>query len=145
MVAELGDKIMVKDIMKYADNRKTVNCIQAFARKKPVDFVFMPFQCPKDESSAFLAVEFDKIKDFQKLCHEVPAHPDDWAATPTYEFTVTKDFKYGQNNEHYRFLIFLDPSHNPFQDGFIEASGDERAIASSSYIKALFGASLRTF
>ncbi|KAG0300121.1 hypothetical protein BGZ98_009430 [Dissophora globulifera] len=151
MVAELGDKIIVNDIMKYVDNRKTVNCIRAWARNKPVDFVFMPFQCLKDGSEAFLAVEFDKIKDFQKLCHEVPADPNDWGGLQSYEFTVTKDFKYGQNlvniqtGELYRFLIFLDPSHDPFQDGFIKASGDERAIETSSFIKNLIGVPLRTF
>ncbi|KAG0282273.1 hypothetical protein BGZ98_006850, partial [Dissophora globulifera] len=105
-------------------------------------FIFIPFKCLKDESLGFIAVEFARIKEFQKLCHEVPANPDDWENLfPSYEVTVNNEFKYGQNNEQtFRFLVFLNASYKPFQHRFTSvAEGSEAMTTLGSLVKKYEG------
>ncbi|KAK5823060.1 hypothetical protein F5H01DRAFT_317612 [Linnemannia elongata] len=142
MVAELGDKIQINDIKKYVGDRKLVKWSQDFGQEKAVEFVFIPFKCLKDDSPGFIAVEFGRIKDFQKLCHEIPANPDDWENLfPSYELDVTKDFKYGQNNEKtFRFLVFLNSSYKPFQHRFTSvAEGSEAMTTLGTLVKKYGG------
>ncbi|KAF9188557.1 hypothetical protein BGZ49_003928 [Haplosporangium sp. Z 27] len=82
------------------------------------EFVFIPY---KDGTPGFVAVEMAKIGDFQKLCRP---NYDDWEhLEPSYQFTVTSDFKYGQNNEQTeRFLVFMDHSYKPYQHMFTMAA-----------------------
>ncbi|KAG0042189.1 hypothetical protein BGZ89_007001 [Linnemannia elongata] len=138
MVAELGDRIQINDIKKYVDDRKPVEWSQDFGQQKSVEFVFIPFKCLKDETPGFIAVEYGKIKDFQTLCHEVPANADEWDnLSPSYELTVTKDFKYGQNNEKtFRFLVLLNPTYKPFQHRFTTvAAGSEAMTTLGALVK----------
>ncbi|KAI8602150.1 hypothetical protein EDD21DRAFT_372690 [Dissophora ornata] len=142
MVVALGDKIQINDIKKYVGDRKVVNWSQDFGSEKAVEFVFMPFKCLKDDSLGFIAVEFSRIKDFQKMCHEIPANPDDWENLfPSYEVTVTNEFKYGQNDEQtFRFLVFLNSSYKPFQHRFTSvAEGSEAMTTLGSLVKKYGG------
>ncbi|KAF8932097.1 hypothetical protein BGZ47_011559 [Haplosporangium gracile] len=114
MVAELGDRIQINDIKKYVDARKVVTWTQDLGQEKAVGFVFIPFKCLKDATPGFIAVEFGKIKDFQKL-----------------------DFKYGQNNKKiFLFLVLLDSSYKPFQHRFTSvAEGSEAMTTLGSLVK----------
>ncbi|KAI8599012.1 hypothetical protein EDD21DRAFT_380920 [Dissophora ornata] len=137
MVVALGDKVQILAFEKYVGNRKLVKWSQNLSQRA-VEFVFMPFTCLRDNTHGFIAVEFGRFNDFQKQCREIPADPDDWANIyPSREFIVTNEFKYGQNNEQtFRFLVFLDSSYKPLQHQFTSlAEGDEGMTDLGSLVK----------
>ncbi|KAF8923326.1 hypothetical protein BGZ58_003075 [Dissophora ornata] len=141
MVVALGDKVQINDIKKYVGDRKLVKWAQDFGLEKTAEFVFLPFKCLKDESIGFIAVEFGRIEDFQKLCHEIPANPDVWGNLfPSYEVTVTNEFKYGQNNEQtFRFLVFLNSSNMPLQDRFASVAESSEAMTTLGSLVKKYG------
>src|ERR1700730_8655841 len=111
MVVQIRDTCVIPNPKKYFNDRRTVNWSQDWGTQKSVQFAFLPFTCPKDNSGGFVAVEVAKLGEFQKLCHEKPGDDNDWTNFETsYEFTVNDQFKYGQNNEQtFRFLVFQNP------------------------------------
>ncbi|KAF9176099.1 hypothetical protein BGZ49_006695 [Haplosporangium sp. Z 27] len=141
MVVQLGDTVQINDIKKYVTERKTVTWSQDWGSEKSAEFVFIPY---KDSSPGFIAVEMARIKDFQKLCRTVPSNNEDWDnLEPCYEFTVTNEFKYGQNNEQtQRFLVFLDPSYKPFQHRFTTASSGTACMTTLGSLSKKWGSSL---
>jgi hypothetical protein len=89
-----------------------------------VDFWFIPFICPRDNTGAFLAVEIERMEEFKQSCKQAPSNPDDWTYNENIlQFTVDERFKYGQNNEQtFRFLVFQNPDYKPYQHRFSEAA-----------------------
>ncbi|KAG0303478.1 hypothetical protein BGZ98_006602 [Dissophora globulifera] len=130
MVVALGDKVRMNDIKHYVGDRKVVKWSQNFGQQKAVEFIFIPFKCLKDASFGLIAVEFARIKEFQNLCHEIPANPNDWENLhPSYEVIVNNEFKYGQNKEQtFRFLVFMNASYKPFQHSFTSVADRYEAM-----------------
>ncbi|KAF9170678.1 hypothetical protein BGX20_008648 [Mortierella sp. AD010] len=137
MVVQLGDTVQINDIKKYVIDRKLVKWSQDFGQEKAVEFVFIPFK----SGNGFIAVEFARIKEFQGLCREVPSNPDDWEnLLPCYEFTVTNEFKYGQNNEQtFRFLVFMNSSYKPFQHRFTSVVEGSEAMTTLGALAKKYG------
>ncbi|KAG0305695.1 hypothetical protein BGZ98_003732 [Dissophora globulifera] len=121
MVVELGDTIRINDFAKSVGDRKAVKWSQNHISRS-VEFIFMPFLCPKDNSAGFVAIEFGRLEDFKKLCTEIPANPDVWEENAiTNTLTVTNEFKYGAGEQYgstIRFLVFLCSSYKPYQHRF---------------------------
>ncbi|KAG0305696.1 hypothetical protein BGZ98_003733 [Dissophora globulifera] len=121
MVVAVGDTIRIGDFAKYVGERKPIQWSQNLA-SRTAEFVFMPFSCPKDDSAAFVAIEFGRLEEFKKLCTEIPPNPDIWDDKPSNTLTVTNEFKYGQGKSHgskFRFLVFLSSSYKLSQHRFI--------------------------
>ena len=141
MVVQLGDICTIPSPKKFMGDRRTVHWSQDWGTQKSVDYCFIPFTCPKDNTGAFLAVEIAKMKEFQQLCKESPSDPDDWtSAETTYQFTVDNRFKYGQNNEQtWRFLVFQNPDYKPFQHRFSEVADSTDAMTFLGNISKSYG------
>ncbi|KAF9344221.1 hypothetical protein BGX26_004641 [Mortierella sp. AD094] len=137
MVVALGDKVQINDIVKYLRDPKVVIWCQDLGHEMAIEFIFIPFK----SGDGFVAIEFGRINDFQKLCHEIPADPDSWEnILPSYVFTVTREFKYGQNNEQTsRFLVFMNSSYKPFQHQFTSVADNSDAMTSLGFSTKKYG------
>ncbi|KAH8550132.1 hypothetical protein BGW37DRAFT_93487 [Umbelopsis sp. PMI_123] len=141
MVVQCGDICNIPSPKKYMGDKRTVRWSQDWGTQKAVDFCFIPFTCPKDDTGAFLAVEIARMGEFQKLCKKKESDPDDWSAEEdSYEFTVDNRFKYGQNNEQtWRFLVFQNPDYKPFQHRFSEVADSTDAMTFLGNLSKSYG------
>lgn len=143
MLVNLGDKLIIEDPDRYFKDRRKVHWLQDSV-KRTVEFAFIPFHSVDSRADvSYIAVEVSRLDEFRELCREF-VDTGGWGTigVKNYEFTVTNQFKYGQNNASTnRFLVFQNPDYKPSQrhianvsdlprQGFIE---DRDIMGSPSY------------
>lgn len=134
MVANLGDKLIIEDPDRYFKDRRTVHWVQGAGLRHTVEFSFIPFYVANNRVDvSYIAVEVSRLDEFRELCREF-TDTGGWGTigVKNYEFTVTSQFKYGQNNARtVRFLVFQNPDYNPFQHNYTDVAD----VTKEGYVK----------
>lgn len=138
MVVELGDVIVFQLVQP-----DPVSVVwQQNWRSHSKEFYYIPFdvQGKDDGSSSYLAVERNYWNKFEKFTEECPAPQVGTASKFKKENTtqygklkVTREFRYGQNNERtFRFVVLGDKSDNIYQHRFSTAFANLKGNKSTS-------------
>lgn len=92
-------------------------------RKRTKNYLFLPFTVKGTAVSSYLAVEDGYWDTFTAMVRECPySASDDWSRRSRNCAIVTKDFRYGQNNEAtFRFLVLGDKGDGMYQHRFAKA------------------------